>query len=266
MDEKGEKAMKRFVKILFIVPSFYLILMPVYLNRKTGSTLCGGISIGISDSSEYHFVTKRDIQNLIERSGTPVLGRPLMDIPLAEIENRIAGLKELKTTELYCTIDGVLHVYADQRNPVMRVISNNGGDYFVDEDGVVIRRKGLYTPRLHIVGGNVNISSAMLNGISVLDTSIKHSVLKDIYVLLNFINSDNFWSAQIDQIYVDKDDEIDLIPRVGNQIVHLGNVENYEGKLRNLETFYRKVMPESGWNKYDLINLEFKDQIVCRKR
>ena len=112
----------------------------------------------------------------------------------------------------------------------------------------------------------MNISSAMLNGVSVLDTSIKNSILKDIYHLVNYINDDNFWSAQIDQIYVDNNDEIDLIPRVGNQLVHLGTAENFEGKLRNLEAFYDKVLPEVGWNKYSLINLEFKDQIVCKKR
>jgi cell division protein FtsQ len=147
----------------------------------------------------------------------------------------------------------------------MRVIAG-GGDYFVDEEGVVIRRRGLYTPRLHIIEGNVRITSAMLAGTSVLDTSIKNTILKDIYKLVNYINNDNFWAAQIDQIYVDNDDEIDLIPRLGNNIVHLGTAENFEGKLRNLGTFYKKVLPETGWNKYDLINLEFKDQIVCRKR
>jgi cell division protein FtsQ len=119
---------------------------------------------------------------------------------------------------------------------------------------------------LHIVEGNVNISSAMLNGVSVLDTSIKNSILKDIYYLVEYINDDSFWSAQIDQIYVDNNDQIDLIPRVGNQIIHLGTTENLEGKLRNLLAFYDKVLPEVGWNKYSVINLEYKDQIVCKKR
>jgi cell division protein FtsQ len=185
---------------------------------------------------------------------------------VTEIESRINVLRELKEAEVYITIDGIMHVYVDQRNPVMRVMPENGGDYFVDEEGVVVRRRNLYSPRLHIVSGNVNISSAMLNGVSVLDTSIKNSILKDIYHLINYINDDNFWSAQIDQIYVDGNDEIDLIPRVGNQLVHLGTAENFEGKLRNLEVFYDKVLPEVGWNKYSLINLEFKDQIVCKKR
>jgi cell division protein FtsQ len=227
--------------------------------------LCVGISINIVDSSDYHFVTKREIRNLITENNTRVLGRPIKDISVNKIENRIAGLRELKVAEVYTTIDGTLNVLVDQRDPVMRVLAG-GGDYFVDKDGVVIRRRGLYTPRLHIVGGNIRITSQMLNGVSVLDTSIKNSILKDIYQLVSYINGDSFWSAQIDQIYVDNDDQIDIFPRLGNNIVHLGTIENYEGKLRNLEAFYKKVLPEAGWNKYELINLEYKDQIVCKKR
>jgi cell division protein FtsQ len=106
----------------------------------------------------------------------------------------------------------------------------------------------------------------MLDSVSVLDTMIKNTILKDVYHFVNYINDDDFWSAQIDQIYVDGKDEVTLIPRVGNHIVHLGTFENYEGKLRNLEAFYDKVLPEVGWNKYSTINLEYKDQVVCKKR
>ena len=106
----------------------------------------------------------------------------------------------------------------------------------------------------------------MLDGISILDTSIKRSILKEVYSFVDYINNDSFWSAQIDQIYVDKKDKIDLIPRVGNHVVHLGTFDNYKGKLRNLGAFYDKVLPEVGWNKYSVISLEFEDQIVCKKR
>ena len=258
--------MRKVLKILLIIPVLYLIIMPVYFARSTNSRPCGGIVIDISDSSDYHFVTKRQLLNLAYGNSGRIVGKPVKDVSVSGIENRINVLRELKKAEVYMAIDGTVHIYVEQRNPVMRVMPDDGGDYFVDEDGFVVRRRNLYNPRLHIVEGNVNISSAMLNGVSVLDTSIKNSILKDIYHLVNYINDDKFWSAQIDQIYVDGNDEIDLIPRTGNQLVHLGTAENYVGKLRNLEAFYDKVLPEVGWNKYSLINLEFKDQIVCKKR
>jgi cell division protein FtsQ len=257
--------MKFIARILIIISALYLVLMPVYLTKRINSILCGSISINIVDSSVHRFITKREIRNLIGENSRKVLGRPIKELSLTDIESRILQLKELKDAEVYTTIDGTLHILVDQRDPVMRLITGSG-DFYVDREGVVIRSKGLYTPRLHIVSGNIRITSRMLSGVSIMDTSIKNSILKDIYVLINYINGDSFWSAQIDQIYVDDKDKIDLIPRLGNNRVHLGTIENYEGKLRNLETFYRKVLPETGWNKYDLINLEYKDQIVCRKR
>jgi cell division protein FtsQ len=258
--------MRKYLKILLFIPLLYLIVIPVYLAGITKSRPCGGIVIDITDSSDYHFVSKRQLLNLAYGNSERILGQPAGNVSVSNIESRIKALRELRIAEVYMTIDGTIHIYADQREPVMRVMPDNGGDFFIDEDGVVVRRRNLYTPRLHIIGGNVNISSAMLDGVSILDTTIKNSILKDIYYLVNYINDDNFWSAQIDQIFVDNNDEIDLIPRVGNQLVHLGTAENFEGKLRNLEAFYDKVLPEVGWNKYSVINLEFKDQIVCKKR
>jgi len=258
--------MKKILRILLIVPVLYLLLVPAYFARTSYSRPCSGIEIIIADSAEYNFVTKGEILNLINRSSNRILGTPLKDVSVSEIEKRIDVLRELRIAEVYMSIDGTIHVYADQRNPVMRVMAANGGDYYVDDEGFVVRRRHLYTPRLHIVGGNVNITSTMLNGVSVLDTSIKKTILRDIFYLVNYIRSNNFWSAQIDQIYVDNYNEIDLVPRVGNLIVHLGTIDNFEGKLKSLEVFYKEVLPEVGWNKYSIINLEYKDQIVCKKR
>jgi cell division protein FtsQ len=258
--------MRKVLKILLIIPAIYLIAAPVFLAMSTGSTRCTGISIDIKDSADYHFVTRKQLLNLVYSSTGKILGQQFKDIPFGDIENKLGSLRELKSAEVYMDIGGTLHVSVDQRNPVMRVMPAGGGDYFIDEDGIVVRKRNMYNPRLHIVEGNVNISSAMLNGTSILDTSIKNTILRDIYYMVDYINNDRFWSAQIDQIYVDNNNEIDLIPRVGNQLIHLGTAEDFKGKLRNLEAFYDKVLPEVGWNKYSMINLAFKDQIVCKKR
>jgi cell division protein FtsQ len=258
--------MNRLVKILLMIPVLYLLIMPAYYASSLNSKPCSGIVISIDDTADYHFVTRKQLMNLVYGNGTRIIGRKVGDLPVGSIEKRLSELHELKEAEVYTTIDGNLHVYADQRTPIMRVLPGDGGDFFVDEDGYVFRRRNLYTPRLHIVEGNVTVTSAMLDSLSVLDTTIKHSVLKDIFPFMNYINGDSFWSAQIDQIYVNGNDEIDLIPRVGNHIVHLGTFENFRGKLRNLQAFYENVLPEVGWNKYSVINLEFKDQVVCKKR
>lgn len=259
--------MRKLLKILLLIPVIYLIAMPVYNAASNSSKPCSGIVISIADSADYHFVTRRQLLNIAYEGSRKIVGQPLGKISSQVIENRIDDrLRELKKAEVYITADGLLHLYVDQRNPLVRVIPDEGGDYFLDEEGYLFRKRNLYNPRLHIIEGNINITPAMLDSVSVLDTLIKGTILKDAFHFVKYINRDNFWSAQIDQIHVDSNDEISLIPRVGDHVIHLGTFEDYETKLNNLEAFYKDVMPVVGWNKYSTINLEYKDQVVCRKR
>ena len=258
--------MRKIYKILVFFPLLYLIIIPVWFATTAHVKPCTGIVIHIQDSSEYHFVTKKQLTNIVYGNSGKILGIPLNEIKVNEIEERIYKLRELKKAEVYLTIDGELHVFVDQRDPIMRVMPDEGGDYFLDEEGFLFRQRNLYTPRLHIVQGNINITSAMLDSVSVLDTLIKNTILKDTFHFIKYINSDAFWSAQIDQINITGKNEVQLIPRVGNYIVNLGTYDNYEEKLKNLSAFYDQVLPVTGWNKYSLINLEFRDQVVCRRR
>lgn len=258
--------MRKIFKILLIIPLLYILVLPVWLVHSLRSERCANISIDLNDSSDYHFVTERNLLNLVNGSGGKILGKPVSEVSVTKIEEKIKQIRELKEAEVYFSVDGTMHVYADQRDPVMRVIPESGGDFFVDEDGVLVKKRNLYNPRLHIVGGNIKISNSMLDGVSIFDTLNKNSILKDVYYLVKYIENDDFWSAQIDQIYIDDESEIDLIPRVGNQLIHLGTTENLKGKLRNLSEFYDDVLPAVGWNKYSVINLEYKDQIVCKRR
>ena len=258
--------MKKALKILIAIPLLYLVSAPVYFAKSINDELVTGVEIILSDSSEYYFITKDYLYNLLFSSFGQIVGKPVKEIGLENIEKNIKTIRELRTVEAYMTIDGKLMIWAEQRRPIMRLMPDEGGDYFIDDEGVVIRRRNSYNPRLHIVVGNINVSQAMLNGTSVLDTVIKNPILRDIYYLVNYIKKNDFWSAQIDQIYVDRGNGIELIPRVGNHVIRLGSVEDLEDKFINLEAFYKNVIPEVGWNKYSVINLEFKNQIVCKKR
>ena len=90
----------------------------------------------------------------------------------------------------------------------------------------------------------------------------------------------DFWKNQIEQINVTPDLGIELVPRVGNHIVYIGqlpkcNDKNLRGKeiknfvdkkLNRLRKFYLYGLSQAGWNKYSYINLEFDNQIICKKR
>jgi len=89
--------------------------------------------------------------------------------------------------------------------------------------------------------------------------------LCDIYKIAKFIHNDEFWNSQIEQIYI-KNNEYELIPRVGSQIILFGGVEDFNKKFVKLKALYKQGFSQVGWNKYKIINLKYSNQIICTKK
>jgi cell division protein FtsQ len=49
-------------------------------------------------------------------------------------------------------------------------------------------------------------------------------------------------------------------------IILLGGLDGYETKMNKLEAMYCEGFDITGWNSYSLINLKFKDQVICKRR
>jgi cell division protein FtsQ len=84
----------------------------------------------------------------------------------------------------------------------------------------------------------------------------------DIYKTADYIRKDSLWTAQIAEIYVNQQHEIELIPRVGNQRILLGNADSLDNKFHNLLVFYKKALPQAGWGTYKAINIKYANQVI----
>ena len=91
-------------------------------------------------------------------------------------------------------------------------------------------------------------------------------MIDDVFKVAEFIRTDPLWHAQIEQLYVNKELEIELIPRVGNHRIVVGDATDLKKKLDKLKIFYKKGLSKTGWNEYSVINLKFANQVVCKKR
>ena len=82
----------------------------------------------------------------------------------------------------------------------------------------------------------------------------------------NTILSDKFWQNQVVQINVLPDGTLEMVPRVGDHIVYLGEPVDVGAKLNRLMKFYKYGLSQAGWNKYSYINIAFDNQIICKKK
>jgi cell division protein FtsQ len=80
--------------------------------------------------------------------------------------------------------------------------------------------------------------------------------------LINTIRANEFWNAQIAQLDIDSKTRVTLYPQVGDERIEFGKPDNMEGKFRKLMIFYKEILPRTGWNKYNRVNLEYEGQIV----
>jgi cell division protein FtsQ len=83
-----------------------------------------------------------------------------------------------------------------------------------------------------------------------------------LYKTADYVRKDSLWDAQIAQIYVNQAHEIELIPRVGNQRILLGNADSLDVKFRNLLAFYKQALPKVGWDKYKTISVKYSNLVV----
>jgi cell division protein FtsQ len=87
----------------------------------------------------------------------------------------------------------------------------------------------------------------------------------ELYDFVLWVEDDDYWRAQIEQIHVVSPKRIELVPRVGSGVIVLGSLENYPLKLRKLKKLYQDGFSSFGWNDYAEVDLRFRGQVVCRK-
>jgi len=257
--------MSLLMKIVTVIAGAALLLTPLFISTMNADATCEGVVITIADSSKHQFVTDDDIMNALRATGIRVTGEKISEIPLSKLEERVKAFKELKVAEVYISEDRKLHVYGDQREPVMRVVASYGGDFFIDREGVIMRRHNLYTPNLHVLEIDMVFNAGQMNGTSIFESEKTENLAKA-FELVNYIRGDSFWNEMIDQLSMTRDGRVSLVPHVGNHTVRLGRVENYEEKLHNLLVFYRQAMPVAGWDRYRVVNVEYRGQVVCQRR
>jgi len=143
----------------------YMIIMPSFVSGRVYDEICGELSIAVTDSAQYRFITAAGILSMIQDRDIKFLGQPLNTIDLDGIEEILSGLRELECVEVYTTADGKLHIDADQRDPLMRVITSYGNNYYIDKYGYVIPFSRSYTPRIIVVSGNIEVQRTWFLGI-----------------------------------------------------------------------------------------------------
>ena len=241
-------------KILFIILA---ISLTVYLgasvyyfsNKKENVTVCEKVDIVIADRMEKQFLNEKEIVDYLTKAKLYPLNKKSDEINTHLIKEVLLKNEIIETAEVVQTVSGRIRIVIWQKKPVLRVFSSSG-NYFVDNTGQTMPASLGQAILVPVASGNIEKSFA----------------ISELYKFALFLQNDAFWNDQITQIYVRSTKDIEIVPRVGNQRILMGSLDDFDKKLKRLRLFYEQVIPKMGWDKYSVVNLKYKNQIVCTKK
>ena len=247
-----------------ILIAIYLLLAFVSFDKKGDpKALCSKVNIDIADNAAGGFLDAKVIKERLQKTGFYPIGRQLKDVDTRGIEEMLRRSPFVKTAECYKTEGGYVYISVTQRMPVIRIKADNGDDYYVDDHDCIMPRSS-YTSDLIIASGYINRWYA-INYISPLGKAIMQN---------------DVWKNLIEQINITPNLGVELVPRIGDHIVYIGQLPEItdkskhdkdiaqfvDKKMTRLEKFYKYGLSQVGWNKYSYVNIEFDNQIICKRK
>ena len=242
--------MRNFLNVSYL---FLIISALFYLSWSSLFHLdiqkCSKVQIQVDTEGDLFFINSEMVEEMIFSKVDSLVGKSYEDINIYLLEEFVNQHRNIKKAELYLSLDGTLSISVKQREPMVRVFEGDES-YYLDDEMNHFPLSDQYSARV----------------LQVYWDEITESRIAILESLIDLIDSDNFLKAQITAIAFDENNEIVLYPRVGDHKIIMGKAEDFRNKFEKLKVFYRKGLEKMGWDRYCMINLNYKDQVVCTKR
>src|SRR5690606_22323392 len=234
-----------------------LVFLMSFISVKSNDLACSDLQIIIP--GEQSFMAREDIDKFLYEKNGSIVGKTLTSLTIHDIEQDLKSIPFIENALVSIDMNGTVTINIKQREAVLRVINARGEDFYIDTHGLKIPLSPRYAPNVLVANGFIperfdrNLDS------------IQTPLLKDLFKASIFIQQDSIWNDQIEQLYVNINREIEMVPRVGKHQIILGNADSLKLKFDKLLLFYKHVAPKVGWDVYKAVNLSYANQLVCTK-
>lgn len=256
--------MKKRLKIL--IPAVAIIGVAVllgFVNSRRSASACSTIQVEIKRPDGNEYVSENEIRAIMQSYCDSTAPEDGMNI--RSLEQEIGRIGAVEKCNVYIDVTGAIHARITQRVPIARVFNTQGEQAYIDD-------KGKYMPVISGVPARVIVFSGEINerlvdmGTTVNQDSLDKISLRDeLFLFARTVKRSEFWSAQCEQVYVDAKGNFIITPKVGKHQVMVGSIDHLEKKLNKLQFFYQEGLTRSGWNEYRTIDIQYKNQVVCRR-
>lgn len=247
--------LRRELKIIAVLVVLFALI--AFTERMKGEVTVRAIQISMENIHDNHYLDEADVLKLTRINAENFTGASISKLNFHEIEQRMKQNPFIRSAEVYSDLKGNLMVNVSLRRPIARIVRTDGPDAYIAEDGTIMPVSEKFSSRVLLISGSFIPQILKLDNLYELEEG------RQIMSMLSTIREDEFWTAQIAQLEIDKKTKITLFPQVGDETIEFGKPVDMETKFRKLLIFYKSILPRVGWNKYNRINLEYEGQVVA---
>lgn len=197
--------------------------------------------------SEFLFMTHDSVNKLLIENTNKSSKLKKVDLDLMSLERSINNHPFVHHCDTYVTVDGILHVSVQQKEPIARVFHNKSV-YYLDYEGKKIPLSDNYSARVPVFFGDFTVSNQ-----------------KEVLKILQKIHDDLLLKKNITGIELTQRGNLIFKNRGFNFVVEFGKPVNIDKKFANYKAFLQKAFQDSIAFQYKKINLRFTQQVVCTK-
>jgi len=235
--------------------SLFIITAISFTSKRGDGNTCREVAVHLSNQAENYYLDETDVMNILTDNGMDIItGRPFEQLNLKSMETKLREEPYVKDVEIYRDLKGNLIVNVDLRRPMARVIRQGAPHAYIAEDGTIMPVSDEFTSRVILISGAY--AGKLISGEDPENTA-------KIMDLIQHVHKDTFWRGQISQIDINSNLELTIYPQVTKQRIEFGEPEDVVEKFEKLMIFYKEILPSKGWNSYERVNVQFKDQIIA---
>lgn len=242
--------------MLILLGAVALLVLVVVANISRSRSTVRGIEVNIRYGRQPQLVNSQVVKDSILAVMPALLQQQVGQVDRQTVADAASHVPYLSNVSASTSVSGKVVVRATQRRPIARLYYGPK-EYYFDSEGVLMPSSPQGSCNVLVAGGDFTES---------LRADSLNSQVLALMDLARFLDQESKYGDLIDQIYIERDGDIMVVPKLGNHVVELGAPEDLDAKFGNLLAFYRKGMPRAGWDTYSRLSLKFKGQVVCTKR
>ena len=198
------------------------------------------------------------MDSVISIEGRDPAGQPISSFNLRAIEGKLTNNIWIRNAQLFFDNNEMLQVDILESEPLARLFTVSGNTFYIDSALNRLPLSDKFSARVPVF--------TCFPSDRIILTAADSSLLKDIKTIGVAIQQDPFYMGLIDQVDITPQRSFEMIPKIGNNIIEFGDASDAEEKLHRLKLFYREVMLKAGMNYYSVIDVQYKGQVVAKRK